>query len=137
MKDYNGMSGVKYEQPEAIGYTSIEVLKHIWGKPWDEIALAYVHSLRPSTIRVSSGVVHSDARVWRVTVIVNEKDFIHSITQEVEVGLPEGIPHGYALKIASIYGIESEQFKASTDEHQVFIQPGLADIIKEVKLKKP
>lgn len=135
MKDYNDMSGVEYEQPEEIGYTSIEVLKHIWGKPWDEIALGYVNSLRPSTIRVSGGAVHLDSKIWRVTVIVNEGNFIHSIEQEVEVGLSEGIPHGHALRIASVYGIESRQFKAATDDNQVYFSVNFSDIIKEVKLQ--
>lgn len=133
MKDYNGMSGAEYEKPEEIGRTSINVLQNIWGKPWDEIALGYVHSLRPSTIRVSSGVVHLDSRLWRVTIIVNEGNFIHSIEQEVEVGLPEGIPHGHALRIASVYGIESRQFKAATDDNQVYFSVKFSNIIKNQK----
>ncbi len=38
------------------GYTSIGVLPELNGRPWDEIALGLVHALRPSSIRVTTGM---------------------------------------------------------------------------------
>ena len=76
-----------YERPSEIGYTCIEVLQHLYGKPWNNEALNWMASLRPSAIRVSSGSVTLDACLWRVTVWLEEGDStIRRIDQEVEVG---------------------------------------------------
>ncbi len=109
MKDYHSSHMVEYEKPNSIGYICIEVLLFLKGKKWDEIALAYVHALRPSSIRVTNGEIKTDSRVWRVTVCVNDKDVIDKIEQEVEVGLPAGVSHGHALGDALKYGINSKQ----------------------------
>jgi len=94
-----------------IGWKTIKVLEFLNNKPWDEVALAYVHALRPSSIRVTTGGIYLDARVWRVTVYVDDNDIIQSITQEVEVALPEKVCHGWCLEDALKYGIDSEQVK--------------------------
>jgi hypothetical protein len=100
-----------YEQPTRLGYTSVDVLPLLTGKPWDEVALAFVHSLRPSCIRVikHNHAETTDARTWRVTVYLDEKELIESISQEVQVGLPEGVQHGHALSHALKHGLSSEQ----------------------------
>ena len=108
---YNCTLGVKYEDTDVTGYADIEVLPFLKGKKWDEIAVGYVHGLRPDTIRVTTGMLKANAHVWRVTVIVDEENIIKKITQEVEVALPSGVAHGEALGVALHYGIDSPQTK--------------------------
>ncbi len=102
--------GETYEPFDCTSFTCIEVLPFLRGKPWDWIALAYVHALRPSTIRVTDGGLKANARLWRVTVYLKEGTrLIDSIEQEVEVGLPEGISNGHGLDIALEHGRDSIQ----------------------------
>lgn len=96
-EDYYSTHMVLYSEPEAIGFLDLEVLPFLKGRKWDHISLAFVHSLRPSSIRVTTGLIKCDARTWRVTVMVDENNIIEEITQEVEVGLPNDIPHGDSL----------------------------------------
>lgn len=103
------------------GYTSIDVLLFLIGKQWDDVALAYVHALRPSSIRVTTGMETLDSSTWRVTVVVDDNDLIKSIQQEVEVGLPENVAHGAALKMALEYGIDSEQCQWHSGEHEGYL----------------
>jgi len=98
MKDYHSSHAIKYEEPRHCGYLYLEVLPFLKEKKWNEISLAYVHTLRPSYIRVTKGETKCDAICWRVTVYVDKKDIIESIMQEVEVGLPEGVKHGHHLE---------------------------------------
>jgi hypothetical protein len=102
---------VDYEEPESKGFLCLEVLPFLKGRKWDVIALGYVHSLRPSSIRVTKGVCTCDACTWRVTVVLDETDTIKSIEQEAEVGLPAQCAHGDALQSALHYGLDSEQVK--------------------------
>lgn len=104
---YRGI-GVKYE-PKKIDWTScdiIPVLQFLWGHKVDEVAMAYVHALRPSHIRISDGMIKCDAQIWRITIYVEKSDRIRKIEQEVEVALPHGIENGYEL-----HGKLSEQAK--------------------------
>lgn len=108
--DYRTHHVVEYAQPNSRGFTSIKVLPFLNGKKWDETALAYVHSLRPSGVRVTTGICTLDSRIWRVTVILQDDNItIKEISQEVEVGLPEGIKHAHHLQTALLYGIGSEE----------------------------
>lgn len=84
----------------SISSTTIEVLPFLVNQPWNDLAAAYVHALRPSYIRFSKGEVFCDSRIWRVTVNLNPDGRITGITQEVHVGLPHGVPHGAALDYA-------------------------------------
>lgn len=68
----------------------IEVLPWLVDQPWNDLALAYITALRPSCIRFSRGEVFCDARSWRVTIPLDSHDLIVGITQEVQVGLPDG-----------------------------------------------
>ena len=81
----------------SIGWTTIEVLPFLRGLAYDDLARSYVHALRPSEVRVSTGLLKSDAITWRVTVMVDDANTIAEITQEVEVALPSGVAHGHAL----------------------------------------
>ncbi len=96
-KDYYSTHMVSYEEPDSLGFMVLEVLPMLKGMKWDDEALAIVHSLRPSCIRVTDGRTKCDARTWRVTVYVDEENIIHYIEQEVEVGCPEGIECGQDL----------------------------------------
>jgi hypothetical protein len=87
MKDYRSSHAVPYERPSRIGFTAIDVLPFLVGRKWDEHALAFVHTLRPSSIRVTDGEEKSDTYRWRVTVHIDKDETIQSIVQEVEVGL--------------------------------------------------
>ncbi len=82
-----------------ISFSSIRVLEFLTGYPWDDMALGWVHGLRPSFIRVVDGAETCDAQPWRVTVYVNDKNIITSIRQEVEVWLPEGVENGHDLRV--------------------------------------
>lgn len=103
----------KYNQPmpefRSGSNTTIDVLPWLWNQPWNELALAYVSALRPSCIRFSRGEVFCDARSWRVTVTLDSHDLIVGIQQEVQVGLPDGIPHGAALDDALYRQIRGKQ----------------------------
>ncbi len=93
---------VAYEQPDCVGYLSLEVLPYLKGRKWDEIALGFVHSLNPDCIRVvkyNQGT-KCDARTGRVTVQLDENENIAFIDHEVSVGLPEGIRNGHELEKA-------------------------------------
>lgn len=88
MKDYHSTCAVPYDRPQRYSWISIPVLPFLIGRPWDEHALAFVHALRPSYIRVTTGEETCDVRVWRVTITVDDSEIIQKIEQEVEVGLP-------------------------------------------------
>lgn len=88
---------VSYKNPERLGWTVLEVLRELWGRPWDQYALNLVHSLRPTGIRVTNSGMTLDAQTWRVTVYLEEDDrTIAKIDQEVEVGCL-GAKHGHGL----------------------------------------
>ena len=95
IKDHHSKGAVTYEPPHLRSYCSIDVLPFLIGRKWDGRALAFVHCLRPSYIRVTSGEETSDAKCWRVTVHVDANDIIRSIDQEVQVGLAHDWQHGH------------------------------------------
>jgi hypothetical protein len=119
MKDYRTHHAEKYEKPDRVGFMSLSVLEFLKGREWDEIALAYVHSLRPTAIRVTTGMMTCDGYSWRVTVIVDEENIIESIEQEVSVGLPEGVAHGCALRVALDKGIDSKECRDLLNEKEI------------------
>lgn len=102
--DYRGQpvnicQGRMFEPWSRRGFLSIEPLAFLHGKPWNDIALAYVHALRPTRVRVVQDSAQMNSERWRVTVWL-EKDgvTINSISQEVEVGLPDNIRNGSELR---------------------------------------
>lgn len=119
MKDYFSSQGRQYEpETDRHGFLSIEVLGFLIGKPWDEVALAYVSALRPSYIRVirHDGGQTMDAMQDRVTVHLREDGMIGEIEQSVRVWLPEKVAHGDALRLALKYGIDSPQCQWHNDD---------------------
>ena len=111
MKDYHHRQGVSYERPPGRGFDTLAVLQFLRGKKWDALALAYVHSLRPSSIRVSKGEMTLDGMLWRVTVRVSDDDEILNITQEVEVGLTEPLSSAVHLRAALKHGLDAPEAK--------------------------
>jgi hypothetical protein len=113
--DYRGQpvnvcQGQEFKAFNTRGYTAINVLPDLWGRPWDDIALGYVHALRPSQLRVVRGGAQADAWKWRVTVWLEDDDkTVKRIQQEVEVGLPDGVCHGQCLEAALQHGKDSPQ----------------------------
>ena len=103
--------GAKFENFDHIGYTTIKVLPKLHGKVWDDVALGYLHSLRPSHIRVIKPHegVQLDAQSWRVNVYIDDNNIITGVDQEVEVGLPDGVANGEAMGWAVKKGIDSPQ----------------------------
>jgi hypothetical protein len=94
---YRSGHAVDYVKPERFGSCVISVLPFLWGRPWDQLALNYVHALRPSAIRVTDGAVTCDARRWRVTVyLAPDGRTIQKLQQEVDVGLV-GVECGWGL----------------------------------------
>lgn len=81
-------------QPDAsTGYTSMPVLPQFIGKKLDNSLVAYLHTLRPSSVRISADCVTCDSSPWRVTVFTKQVDgveIIASISQEVCIGFSSG-----------------------------------------------
>ena len=90
---------VLYTQNQSHGYTSLDVLPFLVGRPWDQCALNFVHSLRPSALRVVTQGTTLDSVPWRVTVYLDPKGgrTIKNISQEVQVGIV-GCAHGHGLQ---------------------------------------
>jgi len=104
--------GQKFDAWNRRGYTCIEVLPFLKNKPWDEVALGFVHSLRPTQLRVVQDGIQLDSQTWRVTVwLKSDKKTIKRIEQEVEVGLPDECANGAALEEALHSGLTSKQVK--------------------------
>jgi hypothetical protein len=87
------------------GFSVIEVLPEIIGKPWCDITQAYLRALRPSDVRVvvDGEEIKSDAKLWRVTVFlsaIRNPRTVTRVEQEVEVNLPPGVDHG--VRVGSI-----------------------------------
>lgn len=98
---------LKVEPTQAMGtpvvrecVTGIPILQqHLWGQPWNKIAMGYVHGLRPSAVVIApkDSLPSTTEMPWRVTVFLDENKNIHSIFQEVSVALPEGCESGNEL----------------------------------------
>ena len=81
---------------ESHGYTTIEVLDLLVGRPWDERAQSFLRALRPSSVRVHPmDELKSNARPWRVTVMLDGEGLVRRIEQEFEVGLAKGWQNGH------------------------------------------
>ena len=84
---------------DRIGYATLEVLPFLKGRKYDDVARAFIHSLRPSYVRV---VRHGECETldsirWRVTVRLGEDDTVKGVRQGVEVALPDEVKHGADL----------------------------------------
>lgn len=91
--------GKSYESPSRRGYGYMEILSFLTGKPWNKVAMGYVHAVRPSYIRVIKGEETTDSKVWRVSIYIDKDNIIEKIMQEVELGLPDGVHNGCELRV--------------------------------------
>ncbi len=73
---------------ESYCYTVIPVLEFLNGRPWNNMALNIIESVRPTAIEVvkPNGAVTLDCYSWRVRVYLDEKQLIERIEQEVQCG---------------------------------------------------
>ena len=95
---YRDTLGIPFRRPDERGYVSAPVLHFLWSRPWDNNALNWVASLRPSSVCVTDGEVKLNCKQWRVTVYLEDDSrTIKRIEQEVEVGLI-GCSCGYDLQ---------------------------------------
>lgn len=113
---YRSIGSVEYKPAPSQCWLSVPICEFLYGKPWDNVALAYVSGAKPSSIRVTTGMVHLDSRVGRVTVFVDDKNIITSIDQEQCVSVPETIVNGSALRNALAYGEDSPQCQWYNDD---------------------
>jgi hypothetical protein len=97
-------------------YVSIIVLDFLNGKPFDDIAKAYISGLNPTSVRIIYDSEHLDARTGRVTVYLDDNDIIEKISQEITVHLPESVRHGGHLGICLRYGMNSPQAEWYRDD---------------------
>ena len=86
------------QKENVYSYTTVKVLPELHGKKWDDVSLAFVLSLEPTAIRVTTGMVTLDNCVGRMTVIVNDDEVIQRIDKEVRIPLPEGVENAYDLR---------------------------------------
>ena len=97
MKDFHSTHLVRFEMRDNFtgeGYTVLPVLGFLVGQVWGEMALAYCSALRPSCIRVTTGLIKLDACTNRITVYTEPDDTITAVEMEVSLGLPEGVRFG-------------------------------------------
>lgn len=72
-EQYYHSHGVDYQKTGVgTGMTVIRVLEFLQGLPFDNLAIAYIHALRPSSIRATFGETTTDVVSWRVTVYLQE-----------------------------------------------------------------
>lgn len=77
----------------------LPVLEFLWGQPWNNLALNYVSSLRPSCMRVANEGATADSHAWRVTIwLEDDNKTIKRIDQEVEVDC-RGARNGHDLSL--------------------------------------
>ena len=112
---YRNSHGAEPQKSDRRGYTLVKVLPHLVGRPCDDVAMSYIQGLRPSFVRIVTGVMTCDSFTWRVTVHVDAENVIRDIEQEVEIGLPE--PFGCAY--------EMDQY-LRTGEHHPLPEGGIA-----------
>lgn len=111
----NYMMGSTVYKPHAVlGYSTIEVLSFLKGRLLDKVVMGYVHSLRPSSVRITTSGTTLDCRLWRVTIyatVRGKKQYVRAIYQEVQVALPKGVVDGQAMSDACKYGVNSPEVK--------------------------
>lgn len=93
VEQYRSNHRKEWKPDPSTGYTSMPVLPQFWGKKLDNSLVAYLHTLRPSSVRISDGCVTCDSSPWRVTVFTDKKDgveIITNISQEVCIGFSSG-----------------------------------------------
>jgi hypothetical protein len=123
-KDFYHRNGVKAQSPEELfdeySWTDIEPLKELHGRKWDDFALAYVHSLRPTTIRVILHGATLNSIPGRVTVwLEDDNETIHNIEQEITIPIPPGFEDGHDMMVFLETGEHSD---GATSHHGLDVE---------------
>ena len=112
---YCGPGGIVIEKINEWSSSSILRLEFLYKQPWNNLALNYVMSLNPTSIRVieHGKGMHLDCHYGRVTIYLEEDNrTIRKIEQESRVGII-GCENGYDLKLKfkqQLTGEKIEQF---------------------------
>jgi hypothetical protein len=109
--------GHTFEDKKSWSGGTIPVLQILWGQPWNNLAMNYIHALRPSSLRVATDGITLDSQAWRVTVWLEEDGrTIRNIDQEVDLatrGAIDGhdlsLQLKYQIKHGSLDGYEYQQ----------------------------
>lgn len=80
----------EFKPNSAMGATTINVLGFLKGLPLDNLAMSYIHALRPSRVEVIRGEEKCVGWPWLVRVYLDADDRITSIKQQVEVAFASG-----------------------------------------------
>lgn len=99
---YIGSQGFDFDEDTSSCWTTLSVLEFLWGQPWNNLALNFVSTLRPSSLRVTSDGITLDCCNWRVTVWL-EKDnkTINRIEQSVSMsGYGARNAHDISMQLA-------------------------------------
>lgn len=113
VEQYRSNHRKEWKPDDAVGYTTMPVLPQFKGKKLDNSLVAYLHTLRPSSVRISEGCVTTDSSPWRVTVLTKKVDgveIIESITQEVCIGFSSGYNVATVFKHIHAKGRKPEPF---------------------------
>jgi len=95
---YRAYNGKKYESFAPYGGTVIPVLDFLEGLPFNNLVMAYVRGLKPSSVRVSTdGSIFTDNRTGRVTIYLKDNK-VDRIEQEVHVSYACGAVVDRTLK---------------------------------------
>ena len=79
-----------FQPHSATGSTTINVLGFLKGLPLDNLAMSYLHALRPSRVEVIRGEEKCVTQPWQVRVYLDENDRITNIKQQVDVAFASG-----------------------------------------------
>jgi len=94
VEQYRSNHRKEWQPDDITGYTTMPVLQQFWGKKLDNSLLAYLHTLRPSSVRISGDYTTCDASPWQVTVftdkLIDGTEIITQISQEVCIGFSSG-----------------------------------------------
>ena len=97
---YHCNDGAPYTPPVKRGIIMVETLSFLNGTKLDDVAMSWIDSLRPSSIRIRriGDSCTKNVRSWRVTILVDQNDVIQEIGQEIGVGLYGEMQHGNDLQ---------------------------------------
>lgn len=121
-KDFYSRHGVNVpdRMTTRYGHLSWPVLPFLWGLPWDELALAWVLTLKPGQIRVTRGETTTDGALFtRVTVFVDRADVIERIEVEDRIPLLGGPECGNDVHRATMAAMK----RAGLDPYGPYLWP--------------
>jgi hypothetical protein len=104
---------IPYQSLASCDLTIVPVLKFLWGMYWNNLALNWVNTLRPSCLTVTVNNDYTPKIAWEVVVYVqqlnadNKTDFlIDRITQNCSAGII-GVKNGDSLSLTTNHLIKA------------------------------